>query len=263
MAEGIRRSGDEPIVKTSTSYKGLPSTRIAIFYGLALGLSRVLTDYRQAGRTAVYCDLGYWDRRLKSRHDGYHKVAVNDRHPTEYLMDIDHGPDRFLRHGLTIEPWREEGRHILVAGMSGKAAIAERLRPNVWEEQTIRRLRQLTRRPIIYRPKPNWHGAKRITGQGVTFDRDMPLAEALRNCHAVVTHHSNVAVDALLAGVPVFCEKGVAKILGSSGLASIEQPLMPPGRKQWAYNLAYCQWSVEEMRQGLAYRHLINDGLIP
>lgn len=260
MADGIRRCGHEPMIKTSTSYKGMPPTNVAIFYGLALGLARVFNDYRRSGRTAVYCDLGYWSRRIRTRHDGFHKVSVNDRHPTEYLMAKNHPPDRFEQHGVPILPWREEGRHILVAGMSAKAAIAEQLRPNLWEEQTIARLRQLTKRPIIYRPKPNWKAAKKISG--AAFEPDAPLKELLRDCHAVVTHHSNVGVDALLSGVPVFCEKGAASLLAAGGLASIEQPIMPEGREQWAANLAYCQWNIEEMREGLAYRYLINDGLI-
>lgn len=260
MAEGIRACGDEPVIKTSTSYRGMPPTQVAIFYGLALGLARVKSDYERSGRTAVYCDLGYWTRRISSRHDGYHKVAVNDRHPTAYMMGKAHGPERFQRHGITIQPWREEGRHILVAGMSGKAAIAEQLRPNQWEEQTIARLRHLTKRPIIYRPKPSWKGAKRIPG--VPFEPEMRLSDALKDCHAVVTHHSNVAVDALLAGVPVFCEKGAASLLSGLDLTGIERPRMPTGREQWAANLAWCQWSVAEMAEGLAYRYLIDDGLI-
>lgn len=260
MVQGIRKCGDEPILRTSTSYRGVPPTRIAIFYGLALGLARIKSDYERSGRTAVYCDLGYWTRRIASRHDGFHKVAVNDRHPTAYLMRINHTPERFERHGVAIQPWREEGRHILVAGMSAKAAVAEQLHASRWEERTIGKLKHLTRRPIIYRPKPNWHGARAIAG--ATFDRDTPLREVLKNCHAVVTHHSNVAVDALMAGVPVFCEKGVASLFSPLGLESIEKPLMPEGREQWAWNLAWTQWNLQEMREGLAYRYLIDDGLI-
>jgi len=259
MAEGIARCGDVPVVRRSTDYEQ-PNTDVAIFYGLAVGLGRILQDYRQSGRKAVYCDLGYWTRRIRSRHDGYHKLAVNDRHPTDYFMRKDHTTERFERHGVPILPYRAMGRHILVAGMSAKAALAEQLKPNDWEERTIARLRELTNRPIIYRPKPNWTGASHISGS--TMDRDTPLPVALRNCHAVVTHHSNVAIDALLAGVPVFCEKGAASILSSGDLSRINRPRLMPGRGRWAANLAWCQWNVREIKEGLAYQYLIDDGLI-
>ncbi len=260
MAEGIRKCGVEPLLRASTTYRGVPNTDVAIFYGLALGCARILSDWRGAGKKAIYIDLGYWTRRIRSRHDGFHKLVVNDRHPTEYLMARPHTSQRFEQHGVPILPWRKEGRHILVAGMSAKAAAAEGLRANSWEQQTIRRLRALTKRPIVYRPKPNWKAARAI--EGSAFDRATPIEGLLRDCHAVVTHHSNVAVEALLAGVPVFCDKGVASLLGSKGLASIEQPLMPEGREQWAHNLAWTQWSVDEMKQGLAFRYLLRDGLI-
>ena len=42
------------------------------------------------------------------------------------------------------------------------------------------------------------------------------LAVALRNCHAVCTHHSNVAVDALMAGIPVYSPYGVASVLAEA-----------------------------------------------
>ena len=46
-----------------------------------------------------------------------------------------------------------------------------------------------------------------IPGSG--YDK-RPISEALSNAWAWVTHHSNSAVDALLAGVPVHCEIGAA-----------------------------------------------------
>jgi len=144
--------------------------------------------------------------------------------------------------------------------MSAKAAMAEELRPGHWEAKTIARLKRLTDRPIVFRPKPNCRAARPIAGS--TFAPTQPLDDALRDCHAVVTHHSNVAVDALLAGVPVFCESGVASVLGCADINAIEQPIMPAGRAQWAADLAWCQWNVQEMRDGLAYKYLLSEGLI-
>jgi hypothetical protein len=259
MAEGVRRAGGHGDLRSSASYKGRPEYDVAIFYGLAAGLDRIFRDYREQ-RRAVYVDLGYWGRRKRTRWDGYHKVAVNSRHPTSYFQLRPHGPERFAQHGVAIRPWREEGRHILIAGMSAKAAAAEGLLPNQWERQTIARLRQLTRRPIIYRPKPNWTDAHPL--EGTTFDRETPLEDALTDCHCVVTHHSNVAVDALMAGVPCICPGGVASLLSGHDLADIEKPPMPKGREQWAADLAWTQWSVDEMQSGAAFHYLVDEELI-
>jgi hypothetical protein len=260
MMRGAARLNINADLRSSLTYKGIQEHDVAVFYGLAGGLDRIFRDYPESGRKAVYIDLGYWGRRKRGRFDGFHKLSVNARHPTDYFQARPHGSERFRSHDVPIRPWRSSGTHIVVAGMSAKAAWAEGLQPHEWERRTIARLRQLTRRPIIYRPKPNWAEAKPI--EGSTFDRLTPLESTLDRCHAVVTHHSNVAVDALLAGVPCICPHGVASLLSGHDLEQIESPPMPDGREQWAADLAWTQWSVGEMEGGAAFQYLRSEGLI-
>lgn len=249
------------MIRSSLSHRpGQCQYEAAIFYGLYNGCQRILSDYRDQGKRAIYIDLGYWGRRKRTRWDGFHKLALNSRHPTDYFQRIRHGSDRFRTHDLAIAPWRKGGRHILLVGMSAKAAAAEGFRPEEWERETIAKLRQLTDRPIHYRPKPNWDGARPI--EGARFSPHGSLAEALVDCHALVAHHSNCAVDALLAGVPCICPEGAASVLSGQALDQIEDPPMPDGREQWAWDLAYTQWSMAEMEMGLAYRYLLREGLL-
>lgn len=259
MSAGAKALGLPHDLLSSRSYRNRPEHDVAIFYGLANGL-RVVFDQYKAFRKAVYIDLGYWKRHKRSRWDGNHKLALNSRHATAYFQARPKPSDRFEASGLTVRPWRDGGNHILVAGMSAKAAACERLGAEVWERRTVAELRKITKRPIIYRPKPNWDGARPIPGS--TFGKGQSLEEALHDCHAVVTHHSNVAVDALLAGIPCICPEGVASALSGHALTQIESPPMPDGREQWAYDLAYTQYSVDEMRGGAALRYLLGDGLI-
>lgn len=262
MMNGAKRLGLEFTGRASHTYRGRPDHDVAIFYGLADRLRDVFEDYR-AKRRAIYIDLGYWGRRKRTRWDGYHKLVLNARHPTEYFQSRQHPADRFAQFKVPIKPWRapRAGAPILVAGMSAKAAAAEGLAPEQWERATIAELVTLTDRPIIYRPKPNWPDAKPIRGS-IWGGGDVPLERALSACHAVVSHHSNVAVDALLAGIPCICPGGVASVLAGHDLTQIESPPMPEGREQWAADLAYTQWSMEEMHTGAAFRYLINEGLI-
>lgn len=260
MARGVGRVGGYAALRSSLSHRLRCEFDVAIFYGLAGGLSKLLADYRNSGRRAVYIDLGYWGRRKLSRWDGYHKLALNSRHPTAYFQQRPKGPERFETFRIPIQPWRESGRHILLIGMSAKAAAAEGLRAEQWERETVARLRELTDRPIVYRPKPNWAEARPILG--TEFGKGPSLEHALVNCHAVVAHHSNAAADALLAGIPCICPEGVASVLSGNRLEQIEDPPTPDGREQWAWDVAWTQWSVEEMEQGLAYRYLADEGLL-
>lgn len=258
MAAGARRLGLPMDYRPSTQYQRVQHD-VAIFYGLANGLRRVFDDYRD-GHKAIYIDLGYWGRRKRTRYDGYHKLVLNNRHPTAYFQRRQHGPERFAQFGLQIQPWREAGKHILVIGMSAKAAAADGRPAESWESATINELRLITDRPIVYRPKPNWLEARPIPGS--TFGKGQTLEEALRDCHAVVAHHSNAAVEALIAGVPCICPSGAASVLSGHELSQIETPPMPDGREQWAWDLAHTQYSIEEMQDGTALRYLMNEGLI-
>jgi hypothetical protein len=260
MHEGIGLSDPTVQLMSAVRYRGRPEADVAVFYGLASGLGRILRDYRAAGRKAVYIDLGYWHRKNRTRFDGFHKLVINGRHPTDYFQARAHPHDRLAKLGVDIAPRRAEGRQIIVAGMSAKAAAVEGLRPQQWEQATINRLRQLSPRPIVYRPKPNWLGSSPIPGS--IYEKGTSLEAALRGAHAVVTHHSNVAVDAILAGIPAICPEGVAAPMSGKTLEEIETPPMPDGRAQWAADIAYCQWTIAEMQNGLAWRHLIEEGLI-
>ncbi len=145
--------------------------------------------------------------------------------------------------------------------MGPKGSRAEGFSPLAWERRAVAMIRQHSARPIIYRPKPNWENPLPL--QGVeTAPKDQDLMEALRGCHAVVAHHSNAAVEALVAGIPAFVVEGIALPMGRSDLAMIEQPRYPGTRAQWLADAAWTQWSVAEMSSGAAWRHLKDEGLV-
>jgi hypothetical protein len=263
MAEGISRCGDRVTRLTESQYR-CPEFDVAVFYGLAGRLERVFKDYPRAGKPAVYIDLGYWGRLDGGKRAGFHKFSVNSRHPTAYFQNRRHPSDRAKRFNLRLRPWQRNGRHILIAGMGPKACAVEGLHPLVWETRAVRMLRQVTQRPIIYRPKPSWDGARPIAGVGFSDPKvETDVCAVLKGCWAVVTHHSNVAVDGLLAGVPAFCAQGVAVPMGLSDVSLIEAPLYPDNRARWVNDVAYTQFNVAEMREGLPWRHLKDEGLIP
>lgn len=259
FAAGLKRVGEAVIRLKAEAYRA-PEADVAVFYGYTAELQRAMADYRRTG-VAVYVDLGYFGRHDGGRRAGFHKVSVNGRHPTAYFQRRAHGFERVQRFRLKIAPWRR-GKSILLAGMSAKAAKVEGFAAEEWERAAIDALRTVTDRPIVYRPKPNWPGARPITGTAYSAPGE-PLEAALAGCHAVVSHHSNVLIDGLLAGVPAFCRDGIALPLACNDLTQIETPRLPDGRAQWAADIAFTQWNVAEMAQGLPWRHLKDEGLIP
>jgi hypothetical protein len=259
MLKGIAAAGDRPRRIMESHYTGVDAAH-AVMYGLEGQAPRIFRDYQRAGRL-VFVDLGYWGRREGGRWTGYHKVVVNERHPTAYFQRRKHAPDRAARLDVRAKPWRTGGSHVLLCGMSDKGAQACGFAPEQWERETIRALRQVTDRPILYRPKPSWYGARPLPGTNYS-PREDTFEQALHDAWCVVSHHSNCNVDGLLAGVPSFCVEGVAAPLSETNLARIETPRRPEGREQWIADLAYTQWTVDEIAQGKAWRHLKDEGLL-
>lgn len=264
LGAGASATGYKALIRMDSAYRGQPIGDIAAFYGYQKSHPRIMADYLAAGKTVVFVDLGYWDRLKGGRFQGYHKVSINARHPDKYLMKRKRDPSRLHQSKIRVQPWRRPGQHIIVAGMSDKSAESYGLKPEEWERWAVAELHKQTDRPIYYRPKPSWHGARPIAGSEFQKAiRPDATADVFDNCHAVVTHHSNLAVDALVHGVPAFCWDGAAKCMSLQDLSRIETPHRPDGREQWLANLAWCQWTVGEIRNGSMWLNMKRDRLIP
>ena len=252
-------------VKPACEYKGDLLGDIAVFYGLRGPLFQVYQDYQKNHRTTVFIDLGYWGRHDGGRLAGYHRVVVNGFQPTAYFQNKSHDGSRFDQLHISLEnAKRQQGDAILLAGMSEKSAGIYGLRAEEFERRTISILSYLSSREIIYRPKPSWTAARPLPKTHYSPPQET-LAAALQKSWCVVTHHSNVAIDGLLAGRPcIVLGDGVGKAIGSQDLASIEKPYYPDEMtlRQFCYDLAWTQWKPDEIKHGDCWEYLRQDNLI-
>jgi hypothetical protein len=254
----------------ATSYHGAVDADVAVFYGFQENVRGVMRDFIAHGRHAVHIDLGYWCRRWNGSRYGYHRTSIDAHHPTAYFQNVKHPQDRADQLGIKLEAWKRGGSHILLCGMSEKAAGVVGLRFLEWERKAMKQIRAATNRAIWYRPKPCRNGltseiagtrlaTPRVTDTGVT-----DINDAMREAFAVVSHHSNAGIDAIVSGVPCFQVDGVAAPMGLADLSLIETPKEPSDeeRRQWANDVAYTQFNLREMRDGTMWRHFKDEGLI-
>jgi hypothetical protein len=272
MAQGIEKLGDKVIRKRAEEYRGIFSESL-VFYGFdgdrGSNIARAARDYHDAGKPYVYIDLAYWMRRWRGDRYGYHRFAVSNRHPTAYFQRHRHKKDRADAVGVQLRPWKNPGKNIVLCGMSDKCARFEGFAFEEWERQAIQKIRAVTDRPIVYRPKPQRRrGDQYPPIEGVKHSCPMTrsLEADLADAWAVVSHHSNAGIDAIVAGVPCFSDEGVTNAVGHQELGIyIEDPKIPTmeERRQFVNDVAYCQWNREEMRSGLVWKHLKDEGLVP
>lgn len=187
----------------------------------------------------------------------YWRIAVDAHHPTHYLGSMRCPADRWDALGLNVQPWREQGDHVVFAGSSEKYHTFYGIEhPTRFARKLLRDLREYTDRRVIYRPKPSWRDAKAI--RGADFSRDGGINELLIGAHALITHGSNACFEAMLAGVPsIVLGDAVARPISSHVIADIEAIRLATDdeRRQWLANLAYCQWTLDEIASGEAWKH--------
>lgn len=255
MVKGAEAIGDEVTVYSDSQYDPyhLEKYDTAVFWGYVETCQRIMREYVDAGKAVVYLDLAYWHR------DTCYKVSINNRHPTKYFQNVTHDDIRSKRFVPQIKPYRQRP-HILLAGLSAKAAWAvDKMPPGSWETETIAEIKKYTDRPIIYRPKPSWTGAKPLPGSEYSVKT---LASDIARSGSVVAWHSNVIVDGLIEGCSAFSWEGAGSVMSLQDLSKIETPWYPENREQFINDLAYCQWSKDEMRDGTCWTHLKGEGLV-
>ena len=257
MQRGIKAVGDFARLMPTIYYKSPDDADVAMFYAYKGRCKEIMADYLKAGKHVVYIDRGYFGTKPPGtdHYNGYHRFAIDALHPTpEDVMRASINWDRWKHH--RIDPQKHyKGSHILLAGMSPNQARKAGLKANEWEIRTAKELRRVTKRTILYRPKPSWDGAPSVPG--CVDAREKTLGQCLWRCHLTVSHHSNIAIDGLIAGVPGMVTDGPCRNICPEG-GLIEEPFFP-GKTfltQFLSGLSYWQWNRDEMVDGTAWRFL-------
>lgn len=228
------------------------------------GMTKPLPFQEPPLHPTIIIDFPYWNRVSDSRGEReFYKLSVNAQHPTKLIMTETHSMDRYrITGGAKIEPWKKDGRNILLCGMGRKAAKQWGYAPGEWERNTVDLLRRHTDRPIIYRPKPK-QDTPPIDGT-IFDDGTQSIESALTGVFAMVCPHGNPTVAALAAGIPVFMREGIgaATHCAEFDLAKIESPRYPDNREQFLANIAHWQFSCQEIKTGAALQSYINRGLL-
>jgi hypothetical protein len=209
---------------------------IPVVWGVLRGSDRILARAKAEGLYFFYIDHAYFNRghgkTYRITRNGYEAGAIR-RCPRDRLEELN----------LQIRPWRKSGRQIILCPPTEHFMEAHGCED--WLDSTLATLRKVTDRPIVIRQKPK------------PGEVAVPLSEALETAHAMVTHSSNVAIEAACLGTPVFVSPtSAAAPIGTTDLSKIEKPAYPD-RSCWLAHLAYNQFSFEEIADGRAWRMLL------
>lgn len=230
FADGLKAHGESFQVVTDGDYR----QGIGVFYGVQEETLGAWTKCRRMGTGFYLIDNGYFRSRWKG--GDHYRITKNDWQVTG------HGKSngaRWRALGLELKPWRKMQGRPLIALQSAWWYEIRNTTFLAWKESVMAKMKAAGWPEPVIRPK---------------FEHKHPIE--WDKVSVVVTHASNVAVDAALEGIPAVC---TTRCAGGFADAKIEQwPNLPviQDREAWASVLADNQFSVQEMRNGTAWRML-------
>lgn len=200
-------------------------------------------------RNKIILERGYLGDRFY-----WTSVATNGLNGNGTFWNVKDDPSRFEEHfGHMYKRWNPEGSYILILGQTpGDASLrGSDLMP--WYHIMARTAQDRYKKPVHFRQHPNLtakgikqkvQGCKESTGT---------LEEALEGACLVITYNSNSGVDALLAGKPTYVHDkgGMAYDIANNKIDNVSFK-EPEGRYQFFAQLAWKQYSIEEIKSGLA-----------
>jgi hypothetical protein len=191
------------------------------------------------GRDWYYGDHGYF------RRGQYFRVIRNAWQPI--VTGETYPADRFERLHVELYPHWRDGRSIVICPNSPQYLSWWGIDAQQWIADLTATFKRLAPdRPVITRWK--------------TQVRERPLRLDLHEAYLVVAFSSASAVEALAAGVPVLTLAPWASTapMGITDPERVNEPYYPSmaERDQFLFNLAYHQWTLQEMQDGVAWRML-------
>jgi hypothetical protein len=229
MIDTAEQCGVTPIM--TGEYTGVADWLMV--YGLGhLQRKEWATAHRSQGGHVIGWDLGYWDRDLSMR------MTIDADHPHALMRDMP--GDRWARSGIRLRDTYDPEGHILLIGMGVKSRAQFGYTGQEWELSALQRIKaHYPDATVLYKAKkPESFPCKQISGS---------IEHALQGCRLVVCRHSNVSIDACIAGVPAVCVDGAGFALYNNCMVSPRNP-NEQERIRFLHNLAYWQYRPSEAK---------------
>jgi hypothetical protein len=232
-----------------------------LWYGRMAPNKAVWDEAQRQGKPVIVLEVGGIKRGTTW------KVGLNGINREANFGPMGNDDSRVRKLGLRLKPWKynnEYGDIIIACQHAHSHQWRNQKSVQTWVFDSIDLLRQHTNRKIIVRPHPRspipgiQHEFKNVILQvpsqiPQTYDDfDFDPSDA----YAVINWSSNPATQAVIQGIPVFVgPDSLAYDVGCTNLASINGPVMPD-RTQWLNDIAYTEWTLEEIEQGIPLKRL-------
>ena len=205
----------------------------------------IIERQRSLDRDYLVLERGYFGSR-----NHWTSIGFNGLHGRAEFKNEGSPGDRWKHWEDQMQPWSTGGDYALILGQVPLDQATHGMDSEGLYIQTAETMRARGLE-VQFRPHPV---APTYRVPGIPT-REGSLAGALAQAALTVSINSASSIAAVLAGVPsIVLDKG--SMAWPVTAHDLDETPPRPDRTQWAYNLAYTQWSREEIKSGEAWAHL-------
>jgi len=214
---------------------------IAVF-GMLRGTGQLIEECSRDGQDYYFFDHAYMfgnkHSTSKIAGDRIYRLTKNYFHirDVKKLKADDYKRIEKYKSHVKLKPWKYDGDYILYIPPSEHVKKYYYFNHH-WEEQTLKTIKKHTRKPVKIRTKED----------------KTPLEKDLENAYCTVSYQSTVVVQSIINGVPSFCaNESMGVPVSLTDMTQIKDPLYTPEREYWIDSLLANQFTLEEIKSGLA-----------
>ena len=206
---------------------------------------RIIDDHNNPSSTIII------ERGFIRRKD-YYSIGIGHFNGRADFKNHNSPRGRWDRLGVVLQPLRGDGEHILLCGQVPWDASVQHIDYHRWVKKTYNILKS-NYNSVIFKPHPLQTKAVNIP----TTLLSRKLSDILPECRFSVSFNSNSGVESIIEGVPTVSIDSGSMVYNISS-HDILNPMMPTAKRrfEWACNIAYAQWTLNEMKEGLPQKHL-------
>ena len=229
-----------------------------LWYGRLRYNQQIYQHYRQQNKPVFIIEVGSLSRgnlwKISINH-----ITTNGIYPYPNILDL----ERPTKLGLTLQTNNNKRDDaILIATQHRYSLQWENLPdPDQWVNDLIKTIRLYSSRDIIVRPHPR--SPINVSMPGVhmqiphkienTYDR----YDINYNYHCVINYSSGPSIQSAIAGTPIVTSSDSLAYPVSFPIEQINDPYLLD-RQKWFIKLSHTEWTVDEIKQGIPQRYLLD-----
>jgi hypothetical protein len=252
LLDSLRQAGIETV---ANSYDADAAIIWSVLWSGRMAANQaVWSHYRSLGRPVICVDVGALYR------GETWKIALNSITAAGYYGHTENLDwDRPRKLGISLAINLSRNPRIVVAAQHARSLqVADLVSTEDWIVQQVKRLREVTDRPIVVRPHPR---SPLDTAGLVSLPKDIVIEQPQKlvntydsynlafDCHAMINYNSGPGIQSALAGTRPMVDRSSLAYPVSIPIQDIEKPYTVD-RDQWLVEICHTEYTVEEIKKG-------------